>query len=341
MTGALRATVSSLAFVSAMSLSAGCFSDDGRGNASASGTSDTIVNTTNDANSTSQTGSNSGGTSEGSTDSSPSSGNETSETTDEPSTTFFFYFKETTDFYNTTKPVTTSDTTTSSERDDSSTTMDIACQDSNLADCNGDDGDGCETNLGESLGHCGACNNPCEGICIQGQCKPGKLVFLTSKTYTGDLGGIMGADEECTNTAASVNLPGPYKAWLSGDAQDDPESRFTPAEKPYLLVNGQAIAANWADLVDGTLENPINIDEHGNTIQGNNPCVSTQVWTNTEANSFGFVDLRNCGGWNAAQPNMIGRVGLAAATDSQWSDEACDDSYAYCNVPRHLYCFGQ
>ena len=36
-----------------------------------------------------------------------------------------------------------------------------------------------------------------------------------------------------------------------------------PFDGPYVLPNGQAIANGWADLVDGELAHPINLDESG------------------------------------------------------------------------------
>src|SRR5580692_9705113 len=40
-------------------------------------------------------------------------------------------------------------------------------------------------------------------------------VFVTSATFTGDLGGQKGADAKCARVAKAVGLSGTFKAWLS------------------------------------------------------------------------------------------------------------------------------
>ena len=40
-------------------------------------------------------------------------------------------------------------------------------------------------------------------------------VFVTSTTYTGNLGGLSGADSKCQARATAANLSGVWKAWLS------------------------------------------------------------------------------------------------------------------------------
>ena len=51
------------------------------------------------------------------------------------------------------------------------------------------------------------------------------LVFVTSTTHNGNLGGVAGADAICNARAAAAGLPGSYLAWISM-ADDDPEFRF-------------------------------------------------------------------------------------------------------------------
>jgi hypothetical protein len=45
-------------------------------------------------------------------------------------------------------------------------------------------------------------------------------VFLTSGTYSGNLGGISGAHAICQRHADAAGLPGKYKAWIGGDFWD-------------------------------------------------------------------------------------------------------------------------
>ena len=50
--------------------------------------------------------------------------------------------------------------------------------------------------------------------------------------------------------------------WLVPGAQA-PATRFTQSVIPYVRTDGAVVANNWADLTDGTIQNPINVDEFG------------------------------------------------------------------------------
>ena len=90
-----------------------------------------------------------------------------------------------------------------------------------------------------------------------------KNIFVTSQRHDGNFGGITGADTFCQGLATSAGLSGTYLAWLS-DTTTSPSARFAQANVPYRLVDGTTIANDWADLVDGSIQNPINLDEYGN-----------------------------------------------------------------------------
>src|SRR5687768_3468798 len=69
------------------------------------------------------------------------------------------------------------------------------------------------------------------------------LVFATSQKFTGNLGGVAGADRKCQDlaTAPGVGLPGTYMAWLS-DSTNSPFTRFVKSPGPYQLVTGEKVA---------------------------------------------------------------------------------------------------
>lgn len=94
-----------------------------------------------------------------------------------------------------------------------------------------------------------------------------KIAFVTSTTTNGAMGGLAGADAVCNARAAAGGLDttrGPYRAWLSTSAADDPESTFVQAVVPYVLSDGTTqIAADWNDLVDSTLATAIRRTELG------------------------------------------------------------------------------
>jgi len=173
--------------------------------------------------------------------------------------------------------------------------------------------------------------------------KPRNTVFVTSETYTGNLGGIFGADAKCQTLANNVKLPGTFKAWIStspfgpsGLQQNGPFLSFK--RSPYLdslsyhLVDGGKIANDWADLTSGSLRRPINMDEKGSLI------VNFQtVWTNTNVGGKSYSS-DDCNGWTSS--NGISRYGYGVTDQSNaaWTQNFATTS---CQLPSRLYCFQQ
>ena len=81
-----------------------------------------------------------------------------------------------------------------------------------------------------------------------------KIVFVTSETYTGALGGLDGADALCQERANDAGWPGTFKAWLS-DRDTSVSQRFDRVfyGTPFVRTDGVRVANDWADLTDGTL----------------------------------------------------------------------------------------
>jgi len=153
-------------------------------------------------------------------------------------------------------------------------------------------------------------------------------VFVTSQTFAGDLGGIVGADQICNNLAQNAGLPGTYIAWLSTstvNARDRLNSNG-----PYRLVIGTIIADDLQDLLDGFLDAPINIDENGTLILGNQ-----EVWTGTLAD--GSAALGRCSDWTANSNSVFGTAGNATSTAQSWTVFV----NLNCSMFNRLYCFQQ
>ena len=158
-----------------------------------------------------------------------------------------------------------------------------------------------------------------------------KIVFL-SGSYTGNLGGLAGADSKCQSEAAGAGLTGAFKAWLS-DGSTSANSRLTHATVPYKLVNGTTIANNWADLIDGTLQNPIIVTASGNTFS------DQYVWANTtSAGEIGSTDPNShCSNWGSTF--NYGWCGYNSYTSSFWTSFSLGSRECY-SLWR-LYCFEQ
>ena len=162
-------------------------------------------------------------------------------------------------------------------------------------------------------------------------------VFLTSDAYDGNfLGapvafatGLEGADAACNTAAAKGGQTGTWTAWLS-DQTNDAADRILDGGVPYKLLEGTIVANNKADLLDGTLDNPILIDESGNTVNA-----AFEVWTATAADGIN-PGAGACTQWTVNDVAIRGQIGRADATDTTWTDVGGGNT---CDVYNRLYCF--
>jgi cysteine-rich repeat protein len=182
---------------------------------------------------------------------------------------------------------------------------------------------------------------PCSAAC-QWQAR---LVFLSSKTYDGALGGVSGADLKCRALAQANGLvnASKYRAWLS-DGLQSPLSRFdqiTLEGLPYALRNGKLVAADFTELVEDGPRTGIWITESGS------PLFERLVWTNTTAFGEPFSPTNHCADWTASSMELFARVGRNAVATEQgpdwdvWRSERQWTSFLgeRCNKFAHLYCF--
>lgn len=160
-----------------------------------------------------------------------------------------------------------------------------------------------------------------------------KRVFITSTTHNGNLGGLEGGDSICETQAWATNLRGTWKAWLSGQGASA-ATRLTHASVPYKLLNGTIVADSWIDLTDGTLDNPISINEN------NTACPSYEIaWTGTYPD--GSASSGRCGDWWLTGREGISTAGTAGQCNSSVSNWSSAGSSYECSGLRHLYCFEQ
>lgn len=173
---------------------------------------------------------------------------------------------------------------------------------------------------------------------------PYKRVFITSNAYSGNLGGLDGADTKCQASADNAKLGGTWKAWLS-DSTTSAASRLTHNTGPYkTLISGDIyIANNWDSLIDGSpLDVGVGIaaDEFWNL-----KWYSYNVWSNTDIK--GDINTRpvipgtgNCSNWTSSSNSDSGRTGYATGESPGWSD-APSLYHQPCNASMRLYCFEQ
>ncbi len=180
---------------------------------------------------------------------------------------------------------------------------------------------------------CVACRN--DNDCGQGErctsnnaCVVPKIVFSTSTTQNGNLGGLAGGDAICQTRADAAGLPGTYKAWLSTSTVSA-ASRLTHATVPYYMPDGVKVADDWNDLTDGTLDRGITVNELGVSMPNNRP------YTGTNAN--GSIGGGMCNNWSTSSNGVTALMGQSFSTVSGWSATI----YLACDTLARLVCFQQ
>ena len=167
---------------------------------------------------------------------------------------------------------------------------------------------------------------------------PSKTVFTTSQKFPSNFGGLAGADAKCQAAATAAGLSGTYKAWLS-DATGSPSTRFYKSVVPYTLVDGTAIANDWADLIDGTLKAPIKLTELGTTPPTTTGCSTDNVWCNTTATGTN-QGFNSCTNWTGVESGVI--WGRFSATDASWTTGGGCAGGGWCATGQYpLFCFEQ
>lgn len=164
------------------------------------------------------------------------------------------------------------------------------------------------------------------------QCWEDRLVFITSETFQGNLGGLAGADGLCQAAAEATELPGSFKAWLSS-GEDMPLTTMVHAQGVYRRVDGVVIARGWHDLTDELIDATISVTELGEPVE-------LGSWTNTEASGVVAADPSDCNGWTTI--DLKGRWGSAQSIEPAWSNYINDlVNPGSCAAKRSLYCVMQ
>ena len=171
---------------------------------------------------------------------------------------------------------------------------------------------------------CGA-----QSACVVGVCSPARRVFVSSKGFTGNLGGAAGADATCQTLATAASLGGTWMAWIS-DSTSSPSTRFTKSTDPYRLIDGTLVASNWTSLTSSSLTHAIDHDEHLSVVS------NSEVWTATSTS--GALYSAGCSGFTAATSSSTVEVGISGKTDLTWTNVYSQ----FCNrTDPRLYCFEQ
>jgi Protein of unknown function (DUF1554) len=156
-----------------------------------------------------------------------------------------------------------------------------------------------------------------------------KRVFITSVTYSGNLGGLSGADQKCTLAAQGANLGGSWKAWLSS-GNSAAIDRIADVG-PWYSIDGKKVFNNKANLTTIPLS-PIEKTEQ-NTYQLGN------VWTGSEQGGTPSGD--DCSAWTVGDDQANGAIGTPAEHQSAgWGGQSPAQAWP-CSFSQALICFEQ
>lgn len=173
-------------------------------------------------------------------------------------------------------------------------------------------------------------------------------VFVTSEKYSGNLGGISGANNKCqarAQAAANINtltLRSGYifKAWLSDNSTNAKDNIHSTLDLPYRLLDGTLIANNMADLTDGTIyttdliRSKINLTELKSTIGDD------YVWTKTLVNGTKVTAWdRDCLNWTTSASSSTDSTGDTGKTDYVMRYWTYSQVSILCSNQARLYCF--
>jgi len=160
---------------------------------------------------------------------------------------------------------------------------------------------------------------------------PPRSVFLTSGDYTGNVGGVAGADTICQGLADTALLPGTFLAWISTSHGNEPETRFSRSTGNYVNTNGDVVADNWTDLVDGSaLDASIAFDAGGAAV-----ILQQVVMTSTDEFGRTLTSNGTCQGWTSSSSSVDG---LGFTTDTSLRPNAL---VACERTSNHLFCVEQ
>jgi hypothetical protein len=152
----------------------------------------------------------------------------------------------------------------------------------------------------------------------------GSQVFVTSGTYNGNLGGLLGADTICQAAATAAGYSATYWMAILSDAYTNAKDRLTITYPVVRASDGALVASST--LWGGAISNAIGS--------------FSSAWTGTD--STGTKDYNNavsttpsqyCSNWTNGSGSTVAELG-SAATNSQWTQW----SVSSCISTSNLFC---
>jgi hypothetical protein len=159
-------------------------------------------------------------------------------------------------------------------------------------------------------------------------------IFVTSTSYTGNLGGISGANAKCAGHASSVGLTKVYKAILS-DSTADVVNTLQITGGVYLFTdntNITLVVAAGSELWDTDtkdLLNTVGVDESYNSI-------TATPWTGSDSDGTLAISNDHCTNWTTTATE--GQVGSSIITTDAWLEGTAD---VLCSNSHPIFCISE
>lgn len=142
---------------------------------------------------------------------------------------------------------------------------------------------------------------------------PRVMYLYDSGGTSGAIGGRSGADILCYQAAGSSGLPddATNRAFISVSANDEirdlPSNYGVPTDRKIVGPTGIKVADNWADLLDGSIDNSLQAAE----------VTSADFWY-SGSNADGSLAAEHCSGWTEGSHPNQGWYGRPIQANDWW-----------------------
>jgi hypothetical protein len=165
----------------------------------------------------------------------------------------------------------------------------------------------------------------------------GKRIFVTATAYTGNLGGISGADAKCTSDANKPTT-GTYKAYLSEGTNRIACSVNWCSDSSQMVdwpmvPQRNYIRSDRSKLIGKSFDNGVLDFFGGNSIDDTAHAVWVGLYLSYTSNS----SPASCQAWTSASAGQSGYIGDASSANTAHRN----NGPSTCDVARRLYCVEQ
>jgi hypothetical protein len=159
------------------------------------------------------------------------------------------------------------------------------------------------------------------------------IVFVTSATHDGDLGGLAGAGAFCQAAAAGIGLPGHYVPWLATSTVN--ATTALGSARGWIRLDGLpfadtiGVAGGATGIVNGQIYYPPAIDDAGMALG------STSAAWSTPQDGSSYPGAM-CSDWTSNSSGSQGVAGDPSSGSGQWAGSGV----GHCDSLWSLYCLG-